>query len=339
MKNCKIFVIMPFVSANGRAEADLTSFFNDYIRLPIEENRELDNSYSVIRSGNSLAMLDKIIEDIASADVVICDLSGEAANPNVMFELGLRLATSAKPTILIREDHPDNKRIFDVNGLFTFPYKVTRTRDLERFLIDKLKEYEKEPDVYESPVLKVLNQRAAFWMTLPIRKASAFLGGIASAAESCLIAFARALELHYELKGKIVRIENPMTVYRMLQDADDEKKLQLEDFGYVVTSIPSLDSYLSSIYLLGLIEDDVEKEFRSHAMAYALNFNRGNSSFFAKSRYEEFLMYSYETLLLMNLSRIIINILDKRQGSSERTQLVEKFFNTVKDSQFYKVEG
>jgi hypothetical protein len=332
----KVFVIMPFVTANSRDGASLTRFFNDYIKYPIENARHLANEYAVTRSGDSFLILDNIIEDIAKADVVICDLSGEFANPNVMFELGLRLATSPKPTILIREEVASNKRIFDVSGLYTHNYATTDTRDLERFLVEKLAEYETNHESYESPVLKILDHRAAFWMMLPVRKASAFLGGIASATEACLQMFTRALILHLERKGTTVVISDSSMVFKTLGSLKDQSII--DDFEYKISSIPSLDSYLSSVYLLGLVEDDVERKFREYAMAYSLHFNRGNSALFSSSRFEEFMAYSFETLMLMNLSRLIIQILDQRQGGGERTRLVEKFFKTAKDSSLLETE-
>lgn len=174
----KIFVIMPFVVANSRDKSDLEKFFNDYIKHPIENHRGFLNEYSVLRSGNDLSILDKIITDLAEADIVICDLSGELANPNIIYELGIRLSISHKPVILIREDLPSNKHMFDIAGLYTFGYKTTAPRDLERFLIEKIAVYEENVESFESPVLKALNHQAAFWMQLPIRKASAFLGGL-----------------------------------------------------------------------------------------------------------------------------------------------------------------
>ena len=87
----KIFVIMPFVKANDRDQASLTKFFTDYIKEPIEGCSKFTHKYKVIRSGDAFSILDKIIADLASADIVICDLSGELSNPNVVYELGIRL--------------------------------------------------------------------------------------------------------------------------------------------------------------------------------------------------------------------------------------------------------
>lgn len=46
----------------------------------------------------------RIVQNVYSSDVVICDVSGK--NPNVMFELGLRLAFD-KPTVIVKDDKTD----------------------------------------------------------------------------------------------------------------------------------------------------------------------------------------------------------------------------------------
>ncbi|WP_371142190.1 hypothetical protein [Burkholderia cepacia] len=46
----------------------------------------------------------KIVQNLYNADIVICDVS--AKNPNVMFELGMRLAFD-KPTIIVKDDKTD----------------------------------------------------------------------------------------------------------------------------------------------------------------------------------------------------------------------------------------
>jgi hypothetical protein len=323
----KIFVVMPFVVANDRDQASLTRFFDDYLKHPIENHAKLAGKYQVTRSGDAFLILDKIVEDIAGSDIVICDLSGPRSNANVMFELGVRLATSHNPTILIREEHPDNAGIFDIHGLYAHPYSMNDTKSLEKWIVSKIVEYEENTETYESPVLKILNHRAAFWMTLPIRKASAFLGGIASAADAHLLAFSQAATLHLARKEIDFVPAKAQTIYEDLMKLDN--KAVLNDFTYQISSIPSLDSYLSSVYLLGLVDDEIEKKFREYAMLYSLRFNRGNATLFSKNSFDSFVQYAYETLILMNLSRLIIRILDTRQGSVERKALETDFFNNV----------
>ncbi len=320
----KVFVIMPFVKANDRNSGDLNTFFNDYIKYPIERAPELGGNFVVERSSDSFLILDQIIIDIAEADYIICDLSGPHANPNVMFELGIRLSVSHNPTILIREDNEANQKIFDVSGLYTHPYKLTETRKLEQWLVSKIAGYEANTERYSSSVLKILNHDAAFWMQLPISKACAFLGGISSACDAYLDAFVRAVSIFAQRKGVTDFFSSSTKCYRDLARFKDEPTF-FDDFGYGITSIPSLDSYLSSVYLLGLIEDDIEKKFRGYAMAYSLHFNKGNSSYFWPTKFEESVAYAFETLILMNLCRCVIRILRSRPGTTERSELIETF--------------
>ncbi|WP_053601057.1 hypothetical protein [Bacillus sp. FJAT-18017] len=60
----------------------------------------------------------RIIQNIYNADIIVCDMSGR--NPNVMFELGMRL-TFDKPTIIIKDDQTDF--IFDTGVIehLTYP--------------------------------------------------------------------------------------------------------------------------------------------------------------------------------------------------------------------------
>lgn len=151
-----IFVIMPFVQTPTRDQGQLTSFFENNIKRPIEE-ASLDCEYKVWRSGEKFNITDEIIKDLFKADIVIADLSGEYPNPNVMYELGVRLTLSDKPVILIREKNPSNKKVFDVDSYYIHPYDPLKYSDLERHLIEKLRRFEKGEEQFESPVKKVLH--------------------------------------------------------------------------------------------------------------------------------------------------------------------------------------
>ena len=104
-----IFVIMPFATTPTRNQDQLSVFFEENIKRPIEK-AALDCEYKVWRSGEQFNITDEIIRDLFRADIVIADLSGMDPNPNVMYELGVRLAISDKPVILIREKNSGNKK-------------------------------------------------------------------------------------------------------------------------------------------------------------------------------------------------------------------------------------
>ena len=46
----------------------------------------------------------RIVQNVYASDIVVCDVSGK--NPNVMFELGMRLAFD-KPTVIVKDDKTD----------------------------------------------------------------------------------------------------------------------------------------------------------------------------------------------------------------------------------------
>jgi hypothetical protein len=151
-----IFVIMPFTRTPTRSKADLDDFFKVNLKERIEKYDPFKHRYVVSRSGNELTINESIIRDLFRSDIVLCDLSGHAANPNVMFELGIRFAVSNKPVILFREESNDNQTIFDISGYYTKPYSPYRYRELEGFIIDKISDYEKDELGFNSPILKIL---------------------------------------------------------------------------------------------------------------------------------------------------------------------------------------
>lgn len=76
-----------------------------------------------------------IITNLYNDEIVVCDVS--AKNPNVMFELGLRLAFN-KPVVIIIDDA--TKFNFDIGILSHLPYRRDlRHRDIEKFKDDLTK--------------------------------------------------------------------------------------------------------------------------------------------------------------------------------------------------------
>lgn len=153
----RVFVIMPFVLGGTRNEAQLKSFFENNIKHPIE-NADLHHRYVVFRSGETFDITTEIMRDLCRSDIVIADLSGIDPNPNVMYELGVRLAISEGPVILIREDNPHNKRIFDIIGFYAHPYDPYDYAALERHLIGKIERLESGEEPYTNPVLSIIRE-------------------------------------------------------------------------------------------------------------------------------------------------------------------------------------
>jgi chaperonin GroEL len=151
-----IFIIMPFIETPTRNQAQLTSFFENNIRRPIEAV-SLKYDYRIWRSGEAFNITDEIIKDLYRADIVIADLSGEYPNPNVMYELGVRLAISEKPVILIREKNQNNRRVFDVENYYIHAYDPLNYTELEKHLVSKVERLETGEESFESPIKKALH--------------------------------------------------------------------------------------------------------------------------------------------------------------------------------------
>lgn len=110
----------------------------------------------IVSEGNSVGLIHKrIVEGLYTSDIVICDVS--CKNPNVMFELGMRLAFD-KPTVIIKDDKTDYS--FDTGVIEHLQYpRDLRYKDIVEFkerLAEKVKAtYEdsmKDPN--HSPFLK-----------------------------------------------------------------------------------------------------------------------------------------------------------------------------------------
>lgn len=181
-----VFVIMPFTATPRRNAAELKSFFENNIQAPIQNAKTLANSYHVWRSGVTLDINAQILKDLARADIVVADLSGVVPNPNVMYELGVRLAATDKAVILIREDNPDNEKIFDIYGFYSHLYNPLDYAQLEKHLIEKLGRLETGEEIAESPVLRIIGglvgRSAPNAVVEPAEQRELVLGGAMEAA-------------------------------------------------------------------------------------------------------------------------------------------------------------
>jgi hypothetical protein len=89
---------MPISAIDGCLEAHWSDV-REIIDEAIEEAGFLPN---LVSNADDVGIIQKrIIQNLYENPVVVCDVSGK--NPNVMFELGLRLAFD-KPTIIIKDD-------------------------------------------------------------------------------------------------------------------------------------------------------------------------------------------------------------------------------------------
>jgi hypothetical protein len=117
VKSCGI--IMPIAAISGYSQ----EHWLEVKQIFIEASEMVDGiNFKTEIVSNSNGEIDvihkRIIQNLYNSDIVICDISGR--NPNVLFELGMRL-TFDKPTILIKDDATDF--IFDTGVIehITYP--------------------------------------------------------------------------------------------------------------------------------------------------------------------------------------------------------------------------
>nr|WP_295891089.1 hypothetical protein [uncultured Devosia sp.] len=113
----RCFVIMPFSEKNPvRPKGFFEEVFDSLIK-PAAEAAGFD--VATANKDGSDVIQSTIINEIMDADLVVADLTDH--NPNVLFELGLRMSIERKPVAIIKSS--DTGRIFDVdNMLRVFEY-------------------------------------------------------------------------------------------------------------------------------------------------------------------------------------------------------------------------
>src|SRR5262249_41128464 len=106
----KAFVIMPFTE---RADDRSRGFFGEVLRSLITP-AGVDAGFAVETANRhgSDVIQSTVINDLLDADLVIADLTDH--NPNVLFELGVRMAED-KPVALIKAT--GTGRVFDVDNM------------------------------------------------------------------------------------------------------------------------------------------------------------------------------------------------------------------------------
>lgn len=126
-KPLKCGLIMPISAIDGCSEAHW-----DEVRIIIKEALA-DTPFVVelVSDSNEIGIIQKrIVQNIYDNDIVVCDVS--AKNPNVMFELGMRLAFD-KPAIIIKDDKTNYS--FDTSPIEHLQYP----RDLHYHAIQAFK--------------------------------------------------------------------------------------------------------------------------------------------------------------------------------------------------------
>lgn len=121
-------IVMPISAIDGCTEAH----WADVLEILTDAIDDAGFEPNLVSNADDVGIIHKrIIQNLYDNPVVVCDVSGK--NPNVMFELGLRLAFD-KPTIIVKDDQTSYS--FDTSAIEHLEYP----RDLRFSRIVEFKE-------------------------------------------------------------------------------------------------------------------------------------------------------------------------------------------------------
>lgn len=335
----QIFVIMPFKKTPTRDAGHLTSFFEGSIKAPIE-NENLKFRYQVRRSDETFDINAQIIKDLYYADIVICDLSGTDGNPNVMYELGIRLALSNGPVILIREKHKDNKQIFDINGFYTYPYDPLNYADLTKYIIREIKDLEEKKKKYKSPVLAIIQQELPLLEFASVQRADQLLATMRSSVKMVTRLFIKRFIKCLSQDQSVDFPDEAFSLSGLLQYIENHRDkfadVKLSDFRVNFGAQPTLDYYLANQYLNGLIEPKLERVFTGFVITYhsyfvSTNYYQGEWNLMNVRR---FLGETNIFLQCTKLFRILLAI----ENEKEKDKIRDIFVEILKTSHIYSFD-
>ena len=122
----KCGIIMPIAETLGYAQGH----WKDVYKILSEAIDKTEFASQLVSDDDAIGLIhDRIVTNIYNNDIVICDVSSK--NPNVMFELGMRLAFD-KPTIIIKDEKTDYS--FDTGVIEHLQYPSSlRFHDIKEF--------------------------------------------------------------------------------------------------------------------------------------------------------------------------------------------------------------
>lgn len=128
-------VVMPISAIDGCTE----SHWADVLEILREAIEDAGFEANLVSNADDIGIIHKrIIQNLYDNPVVVCDVSGK--NPNVMFELGLRLAFD-KPTVIVKDDK--TSYAFDTSAIEHIEYprdlRFSRIVEFKQKLAEKIK--------------------------------------------------------------------------------------------------------------------------------------------------------------------------------------------------------
>ncbi|MET4695172.1 hypothetical protein [Endozoicomonas lisbonensis] len=148
-KNKDCGLIMPISSIDG-CSSEHWMEVKEIITEAVESIEKYNFKVSLVSDADDVGVIQKrIVQNVYNSDIVVCDVSGK--NPNVMFELGMRLAFD-KPTVIIKDDKTNYSFDTGIIEHITYPRDlrfsniVTFKEGLADKVIATLEKSESDPD-------------------------------------------------------------------------------------------------------------------------------------------------------------------------------------------------
>lgn len=128
-------IVMPISATDGCPEGH----WSDILDILTEAIEDAGFSGNLVSNADDVGIIQKrIIQNLYDNPIIVCDVSGKS--PNVMFELGLRLAFD-KPTIIIKDDKTSYS--FDTSPIEHIEYprdlRFTKIIEFKEKLTEKIK--------------------------------------------------------------------------------------------------------------------------------------------------------------------------------------------------------
>ncbi|MFA8336420.1 hypothetical protein [Burkholderia cenocepacia] len=127
-------IVMPISSIDGCTE----SHWSEVASILTEAIESAGFSANIVSNADDIGIIHKrIIQNLYDNPIVVCDVSGK--NPNVMFELGMRLAFD-KPTVIVKDDKTSYS--FDTSAIEHLEYprdlRFSRIVEFKKTLTEKI---------------------------------------------------------------------------------------------------------------------------------------------------------------------------------------------------------
>ncbi|ODA08708.1 hypothetical protein [Paenibacillus polymyxa] len=155
LRTIQVGLVMP-IAPIGECTAEHWLDIKGIITDAVSNIPGYQSETKIVSESDSIGVIHKrIVQGLYNSDIVICDVS--CKNPNVMFELGMRLAFD-KPTVIIKDDLTDYS--FDTSAIEHLEYprdlRFNKIVDFKNLLARKVKATYEDGlnDPTHSPFLK-----------------------------------------------------------------------------------------------------------------------------------------------------------------------------------------